>query len=394
MENQKSPELRFNGFNENWEQSNFLDNIQSIIDFRGRTPKKLGMDWSKDGYLALSALNVKNGYIDPKIDAHYGDEKLYQKWMAANELKKGQVLFTTEAPMGNVAQVPDDRGYILSQRTIAFNVKANKISDDFLAVLLGSPNVFNTLSGLSSGGTAKGVSQKSLSGLEVIFAQDLAEQEQIGDFFKNLDQSIALHEKKLAQTQNFKKAMLEKMFPKQGSNRPEIRLKGFVEDWEDKNIGDILKIKSGMSQKGIEVVKGKYPILATGGEIGRTDIPLFTKESVLIGRKGTIDKPYYMKSPFWTVDTLFYSEIYSSNFAYFIYVLFQKINWRNYNTSTGVPSLTSSTIHSIEIQIPKYDEQVKIANFFKQLEDVLKRQKQQLQILKNLKQALLEKMFV
>lgn len=138
MEKQKCPELRFNGFSEDWEQSNFLDNIQSIIDFRGRTPKKLGMDWSKDGYLALSALNVKNGYIDPKIDAHYGDEKLYQKWMAGNELKKGQVLFTTEAPMGNVAQVPDDRGYILSQRTIAFNVKANKISDDFLAVLLGS----------------------------------------------------------------------------------------------------------------------------------------------------------------------------------------------------------------------------------------------------------------
>lgn len=394
MEKQKCPEVRFNGFNENWEQSNFFDNIQSIIDFRGRTPKKLGMDWSKDGYLALSALNVKNGYIDPKIDAHYGDEKLYQKWMAGNELKKGQVLFTTEAPMGNVAQVPDDGGYILSQRTIAFNVKENKISDDFLAVLLRSPNVFNTLSGLSSGGTAKGVSQKSLSGLEIIFAKDLAEQSQIGNFFHILDQSIALHKKKLAQTQNLKKAMLEKMFPKTGSAQPEIRLKGFRGDWESKSIGDILKIKSGMSQKKIEIEKGRYPILATGGEIGRTDTPLYTKESVLIGRKGTIDKPYYMNSPFWTVDTLFYSEISESNFAYFVYVLFQKINWRNYNTSTGVPSLTSSTIHDIEIQVPEYPEQKMIAHFFRQLDETLVLQQQQLQTLKNLKQAFLEKMFV
>ncbi|MDI9719517.1 restriction endonuclease subunit S [Acinetobacter junii] len=395
MEKHKCPEVRFNGFSEDWELSNFLDNIRSIIDFRGRTPKKLGMDWSKNGYLALSALNVKNGYIDPSIDAHYGDEKLYQKWMSGNELRKGQVLFTTEAPMGNVAQVPDETGYILSQRTIAFNTEKNKISDNFLAVLLGSPNVFNRLSELCSGGTAKGVSQKSLSTLEVIFPTELNEQECIGNFFQNLDQSIALHEKKLARTQNLKKAMLEKMFPKAESNKqPEIRLKGFSGDWEQRKLGDILKIKSGMSQKEIEVEKGRYPILATGGEIGRTDTPLYTKESVLIGRKGTIDKPYYMNSPFWTVDTLFYSEINESNFAYFIYVLFQKINWRNYNTSTGVPSLTSSTIHDIEVQIPGYHEQKTIAHFFRQLDETFVLQQQQLQTLKNLKQAFLEKMFV
>ncbi|MEK5789356.1 restriction endonuclease subunit S [Acinetobacter johnsonii] len=241
MEKQKCPEVRFKGFSNDWESSNFLENIRSITDFRGRTPKKLGMDWSKNGYLALSALNVKNGYIDPSIDAHYGDEKLYQKWMSGNELRKGQVLFTTEAPMGNVAQVPDDAGYILSQRTIAFNTEKNKISDNFLAVLLGSPNVFNRLSELCSGGTAKGVSQKSLSTLEVIFPTELNEQECIGNFFQNLDQSIVLQEKKLTQTQNLKKAMLEKMFPKARSKQPEIRLKGFSGDWDVDIIGNVLQ---------------------------------------------------------------------------------------------------------------------------------------------------------
>ncbi|STO64226.1 DNA specificity protein of restriction modification system [Haemophilus parahaemolyticus] len=134
-----------------WEQRKFLDNIESIIDFRGRTPRKLGMEWGESGYLALSALNVKNGCIDPSVDAHFGDEALYQKWMTGNELKQGQVLFTTEAPMGNVAQIPDDKKYILSQRTIAFNIKEKYITDDFLAVLLRSPNVFNDLDSLSSG---------------------------------------------------------------------------------------------------------------------------------------------------------------------------------------------------------------------------------------------------
>lgn len=79
--------------------------------------------------------------------------------MRGNELYKGQVLFTTEAPMGNVAQVPDNKGYILSQRTIAFNSN-EKITDNFLASLLSSENVYNDLLKLCSGATAKGVSQK------------------------------------------------------------------------------------------------------------------------------------------------------------------------------------------------------------------------------------------
>ena len=208
----KVPELRFAGFADDWEERKFFESIASTIDFRGRTPKKLGMDWSDSGYLALSALNVKNGYIDPLADAHYGDEKLYRKWMSGRELKKGQVLFTTEAPMGNVAQVPDDNGYILSQRTVAFETKEDMMTNDFLAVLLKSPLVFNNLSALSSGGTAKGVSQKSLKGLSITVPLDIDEQQKIGSFFKQLDDTIDLHQRKLDLLKEQKKGYLQKMF--------------------------------------------------------------------------------------------------------------------------------------------------------------------------------------
>ena len=179
-----------------WEQRKVLSCIQKITDFRGRTPKKLGMDWSESGYLALSALNVKDGYIDFSQDVHYGDQALYDKWMSGNELHKGQVLFTTEAPMGNVAQVPDNRQYILSQRTIAFDVREDIITENFLATLLRSPAVFNTLTSLSSGGTAKGVSQKSLAGVEVRIPVDLREQALLATYFHNLDNLITLHQRK------------------------------------------------------------------------------------------------------------------------------------------------------------------------------------------------------
>ena len=206
------PEVRFPGFTDAWEQRKFFDNIEKVIDFRGRTPKKLGMEWSAEGYTALSALNVKDGYIDFTADVHYANQDLYDKWMAGNELYKGQVLFTTEAPMGNVAQVPDNRKYVLSQRTIAFNVDKTKVTNDFLAVLLRSQNVQHTLKSLASGGTAQGVSQKSLSQLKVILPINPKEQQEIGNFFNHFDSLIALHQRKLDHLELMKKGLLQQMF--------------------------------------------------------------------------------------------------------------------------------------------------------------------------------------
>ena len=209
---EKVPKFRFSGFTDDWEQRKLLDCIRKITDFRGRTPKKLGMDWSESGYLALSALNVKDGYIDFSQDVHYGDKALYDMWMSGNELHEGQVLFTTEAPMGNVAQVPDNKRYILSQRTMAFDVKEDIITENFLAILLRSTVVFNTLTSLSSGGTAKGVSQKSLAGVDVQIPTNLNEQTLLADYFRHLDHLITLHQRKLEKLKIIKKSFLEKMF--------------------------------------------------------------------------------------------------------------------------------------------------------------------------------------
>ncbi|WP_178075315.1 restriction endonuclease subunit S, partial [Pseudomonas sp. 2822-17] len=84
-------------------------------------------------------------------------------------------------------------------------------------------------------------------------------------------------------------------------------------DWGVNKLGDILKVKYGKSQKQVEDPSGSIPILGTGGLMGYANKALYEEESVLIGRKGTIDKPYYMDEPFWTVDTLFYSEIFKPN---------------------------------------------------------------------------------
>lgn len=144
---------------------------------------------------------------------------------------------------------------------------------------------------------------------------------------------------------------------------PNLRFLKFNQNYETLQLKNTLKIKSGKDQKQVEVENGIYNIYGTGGIIGHTNTFLYDKESVGIGRKGTIDKPVYFNQPFWTVDTLFYSEIYEGFIPKYIFYLFQTINWKKYNTSTGVPSLTSSSIENIEKSFPCYDEQLKVANF-------------------------------
>lgn len=133
-------------------------------------------------------------------------------------------------------------------------------------------------------------------------------------------------------------------------------------DWEVKKLGEIVKIKHGRDQKQVICENGIYPILGTGGEIGRTNSFLYDKPSVLIGRKGTIDKPKFMNTPFWTVDTLFYTEISDIIDPKWLFNVFQTIKWYYYNEASGVPSLSGSTISAIKLAFPPIQEQKKIAS--------------------------------
>ena len=164
------------------------------------------------------------------------------------------------------------------------------------------------------------------------------------------------------------------------------RLTGFSGEWEVRRLGEILKVKHGKNQHDIESINGKYPILGTGGEMGRTDHFLCDKPSVMIGRKGTIDVPRYMETPFWTVDTLFYTEIEKDNSAKFLFYKFQMIDWYSYNEASGVPSLNAKTIERIEICLPlNGEEQNAIATILSDMDaeiEALEKEKAKYQVIK------------
>ena len=141
---------------------------------------------------------------------------------------------------------------------------------------------------------------------------------------------------------------------------PKLRFSGFSENWESIKIGDCLDVKYGKDYKHLN--EGKYPVLGTGGVMEYVDDFLYSGESILIGRKGTIDKPVYIDESFWTVDTLFYTEI-KNQFPKFLFYCISNINWLKYNEASGVPSLSANNIKNVKINVPSLIEQKKIANF-------------------------------
>ena len=173
---------------------------------------------------------------------------------------------------------------------------------------------------------------------------------------------------------------------------PRLRFRGFQEDWELCKLKEIVDVRSGRDYK--HLGSGNIPVYGTGGYMLSVSEALsYDEDAIGIGRKGTINNPYILKAPFWTVDTLFYA-IPKNNFDLnFIYSIFRKINWKSKDESTGVPSLSKTTINAVTVYIPSGSEQQRIGEFFKQIDNTITLHQRKLDQLKELKKAYLQLMF-
>ncbi|SDI75778.1 restriction endonuclease subunit S [Dolosicoccus paucivorans] len=175
---------------------------------------------------------------------------------------------------------------------------------------------------------------------------------------------------------------------------PKLRFKKFedIEAWQRYLLEELVEVNNGKDYKRLE--KGDIPVYGTGGYMTNVNAALsYEKDAIGIGRKGTIDKPYILKAPYWTVDTLFYAiPKFDSNINFF-HGIFKNINWLAKQESTGVPSLSKSTINNIEILIPTIQEQQEIGTFFKKIDEMIRLQQSKVNKVKDLKSAYLSEMF-
>ncbi len=172
---------------------------------------------------------------------------------------------------------------------------------------------------------------------------------------------------------------------------PKIRLKGFDEEWKETTYGESVVINSGMDYKHLSA--GNIPVYGTGGYMLSVNESLSEIDAIGIGRKGTIDKPQLLKAPFWTVDTLFFLTPKKENNLDFLYALSLKTNWRKYDESTGVPSLSKVNIAKINIFLPNKEEQKAIASYFQNLDTLIQSTTKKIESLKQVKAASLQSMF-
>ena len=174
-------------------------------------------------------------------------------------------------------------------------------------------------------------------------------------------------------------------------NVPNLRFPEFQGEWITYKIKDVLSIGNGRDYKHLS--NGEIPVFGTGGYMTSVDECLYDGETTFIGRKGSINKPFYYNGKFWTVDTLFYTHSFNGITPKFTYCLFQTINWLKYNEASGVPSLSKDTIEKIKIKIPGLEEQNKIAKLMFALDERISTQNKIIEDLKKLKSAIIENVF-
>ncbi|MDP2338640.1 MAG: restriction endonuclease subunit S [Bacteroidota bacterium] len=231
-----------------------------------------------------------------------------------------------------------DQKVISGLHTMLLRANPKFLSNGFKAYLHSNTLVKKQYDAKATGLKVYGVSKSNLKEIKIPLPP-LPEQTAIATALKDTDDLINSLENLIAKKKLIKQgAMQELLKPKEG--------------WVKKKLGEVLKVKHGRSQKEIEVNDGRFPILGSGGIMGFTNQYLYNKPSVLIGRKGTIDKPQFMEIPFWTVDTLFYTEIFENYDAKFIFYVFTMIDWYSYNEASGVPSLNAKTIELIDVHMP------------------------------------------
>ncbi|MEJ5113737.1 restriction endonuclease subunit S [Erwinia billingiae] len=346
-------------------------------------------DISEDGYFKPSEKVGVDSQLSHLYILHEGD----------------LVLARTGASVGkSYLYRPEDGHLVYAGFLIKISPNQSILNSNFLFQYMKTQQYWNWIATNSMRSGQPGVNGKEFGSLPVV-VPPLKEQTAIANVLSDTDALITQLEQLIAKKQDIKTATMQQLLTgrtrlTQFTKNPDGTLKGhrpselgsIPEDWEAVPFKDVLTIKHGKNQKEVESPSGQYPIYATGGQIGNATSFLFDKPSVLIGRKGTIDKPKYADTPFWTVDTLFYSEIKKNACVKFIYYKFCMIDWMQYNEASGVPSLNAHTIENVLVVLPNMEEQTAIATILSEMDAELEALEQKLSKARDIKQGMMQQL--
>jgi type I restriction enzyme S subunit len=236
-----------------------------------------------------------------------------------------------------------------------------------------------------AGGAQKNVNAGMLEKMP-LHLPPLPEQRKIAQILSTWDKAITTTERLLTNRQQQKKALMQRLLT------GKQRFAGFEEDWKKQQIKDVVSMNYGKSPKDILDSEGIYPVIGTGGITGRSNEFLVNENAVIVGRKGTIDRPTLVKESFWAIDTVFYCLPENGIDITWFYYWISHIDLKQYNESSGLPSLSRETIYAIKLLVPDLVEQQKIASVLSAADAEITAIQNQLDNLKQQKKALMQQL--
>ena len=326
-------------------------------------------------------------------DAYISRELFEQYKEQYNYPKKGTLLLSAAGTIGRVVVFDGKDSYFQDSNIVWIDNDETKVTNDFLFYCY-SRMQWKT----EEGGIVSRLYNANLKSTSFIAPKSLAEQERIAKALSDVDALLSTTEKLIQKKKNIKQGTMQNLLTgkkrlpgfTKSSNYKQTEIGLIPEDWEVKNLGEMVKIGHGRDYKNLK--SGDVPVYGTGGYMTSVNDFLYEGETVCIGRKGTIDKPQYHSGKIWTVDTLFYTYDFKSLNPKYLFYKFCLIDWLSMNEASGVPSLTAKNIEDIQIAIPTEEEQTAIANVLSSMDKEIETLNTKLEKYRNLKTAMMQQL--
>ena len=406
----KMPKLRFPEFTDDWEQRKLSELSEKT--FGGGTPKTSNESFWKGNIPWIQSSDLIEGSLLDVEPRKYISQEAVNK-SATKLVPENSVAIVTRVGVGKLAFMPFS--YATSQDFLSLSVLKTEPQFTVYALYKKLQSELNAVQGTS----IKGVTKDELLAKEIMIPC-YEEQEKIGSYLHSLDHLITLHQRKIEKLKEYKKGMLQKMFPKNGEKIPEVRFPGFTDDWEQRKFGDDNDLITGypfesekFSEDGIKLVRGmnvKRGYLDFSNDIcmrwNSTDgleNYLLEADDILIQMDGALIGKSYAKIAKEQLPALLVQRVTRARTrskdacADFMYQTIQRDFLRYIvmnKTETAVPHLSLNDICNFKIMIPCLEEQQQIGAYFSNLDHLITLHQRKLEILKQFKKGCLQQMFM
>ncbi|EOW2658154.1 restriction endonuclease subunit S [Enterococcus faecalis] len=385
-------------FNYNWELCKFGVTNSYFTDgnYGESYPSADELSDKLNGVPFLRGCNLKNGRLVEE-DANYITPEKHAE-LTSGHLELDDIVVAVRGSLGALGYAGQENvGWNINSQLAIIRTDKSELKGQFLIQYLLSSKGQKELLSRNTGTALKQLPIKQLKDVPVPIPI-IDEQDKIGSFFVNLDTTITLHQRKLEQLKEFKKAYLQVMFPEKDERVPKLRFADFEEEWELRKLGDITKISTGKLDANAMVENGKYDFYTSGIKKYRIDVPAFEGPAITIAGNGaTVGYMHLADNKFNAYQRTYVLQEFVVDRSFLFSEVGNKLPKKiNQEARTGnIPYIVMDMLTELKLSIPQDEaEQSKIGSFFKQIDKTIALHQNKLEQLKDLKTAYLQNMFI